>query len=97
VNESVGFDAGKQIKGRKRFLMVETLGLVMRVFATAASTPEREGAQTLLARVKALETRSKLKPNQIAYYRKLRSIMMCRYACEQLPQQRAKERFTKSV
>jgi putative transposase len=58
VNEAVGFDAGKQIKGRKHFLAVETLGLVMRAFVTAASTPEREGAKTLLARVKALEPRS---------------------------------------
>jgi transposase len=39
VNEAVGYDAGKQIKGRKRFLAVETLGLVMMVFVTAASTP----------------------------------------------------------
>jgi transposase len=58
VNEAVGYDAGKQIKGRKRFLAVETLGLVMMVFVTAASTQEREGAKTLLKQLKALSPRS---------------------------------------
>ena len=58
VNEAVGYDAGKQLKGRKRFLAVETLGLVMAVFVTAASTPERDGAKTLLSRVKALAPQS---------------------------------------
>lgn len=50
----VGFDAGKRIKGRKRFLLVDTLGLVMGARVTPASTPEREGAQQLLGRVLGL-------------------------------------------
>jgi len=29
ISKSVGFDAGKKIKGRKRFLTVDTLGLVL--------------------------------------------------------------------
>jgi len=37
VEDGVGYDAGKQIKGRKRFLSVDTLGLVLRVLVTAAS------------------------------------------------------------
>ena len=48
VSQSVGYDAGKQIKGRKRFLTVDTLGLVLRVLVTAASVPEREGAKQVL-------------------------------------------------
>lgn len=44
----VGLDAGKRIKGRKRFLLVDTLGLVLGAAVTPASTPEREGAQLLL-------------------------------------------------
>jgi len=40
---SGGYDAGKQIKGRKRFLTVDTLGLILRVYVMAASG-EREGA-----------------------------------------------------
>jgi len=44
VEDGVSYDAGKQIKGRKRFLSVDTLGLVLRVLVTAASVGEREGA-----------------------------------------------------
>lgn len=57
VHEAVGFDAGKQIKGRKRFAVVDTLGLLMRVWVTSAKTPEREGAKTVLKRVRALGER----------------------------------------
>ena len=45
VNQGVGYDAGKQIQGRKRFLSVDTLGLVLRVFVTAANVTEREGGK----------------------------------------------------
>lgn len=48
---AVGFDAAKGIKGRKRHLLVDTLGLVLGVRVTPASTPERTGAQDLLAGV----------------------------------------------
>jgi putative transposase len=47
---SVGYDAAKNIKGRKRHLLVDTLGLVLGVLVTAANVPEREGGQTLLGR-----------------------------------------------
>ena len=47
---AVGYDAGKRIKGRKRHLLVDTLGLVLGAVVTAANVPEREGAQTLLGR-----------------------------------------------
>ena len=46
----VGYDAAKRIKGRKRHLLVDTLGLVLGVAVTPASTPEREGAQAVLER-----------------------------------------------
>lgn len=48
---TVGYDAGKKISGRKRHLLVDTLGLVLGVAVTAASVPDRAGAQTLLGRV----------------------------------------------
>jgi putative transposase len=51
VNQSVGYDAGKKLKGRKRFTLVDTLGLLMMVRVVAASTPEREGAKQLLNQV----------------------------------------------
>ncbi len=44
----VGYDAGKKTKGRKRFLLVDTLGLVLGAAVAPASTPERAGAQALL-------------------------------------------------
>lgn len=51
VSQSVGYDAGKRIKGRKRFMTVDTLGLVLRVLVTAASVGEREGGKQVLKRV----------------------------------------------
>jgi IS5 family transposase len=44
----VGFDGGKKVNGRKRHILVDTLGLVLMVVVTAASCPEREGARKLL-------------------------------------------------
>lgn len=52
VHEAVGYDAGKQIKGRKRFTMVDTLGLLLGARVMAASVGEREGGKQLLQRVK---------------------------------------------
>ena len=49
----VGYDAAKRIKGRKRHLLVDTLGLVLGVAVTPASTTERDGAQAVLGRVVA--------------------------------------------
>jgi len=48
---AVGYDAGKRIKGRKRHLLVDNLGLLLGVAVTPASTTERAGAQILLGRV----------------------------------------------
>ncbi len=50
---AVGYDAGKRIKGRKRHLLVDSLGLILGIFVTPASTPERDGAQGLLERTLA--------------------------------------------
>ena len=54
VSQSVGYDAGKKIKGRKRFMTVDTLGLVLRVLVTAADVGERDGGKRVLKRVKQL-------------------------------------------
>jgi len=54
VAEAVGYDAAKQIKGRKRHLTVDTLGLVLRVFVSAANVGERKGAKRVLKRVKRM-------------------------------------------
>ncbi|CDN17040.1 hypothetical protein RintRC_5674 [Richelia intracellularis] len=41
----VAFDPGKQIHGRKGFITVDLLGLVLRVLVTCASVPEPTGAK----------------------------------------------------
>jgi len=46
-----GYDAGKKISGRKRHLLVDTLGLVLLVWVSAANVQDRDGARTLLARL----------------------------------------------
>ena len=43
-----GYDGAKKIKGRKRFILVDTLGLLVVVLVTAASVPERVGGEQLL-------------------------------------------------
>ena len=52
TDHAVGFDGGKQIKGRKRHLLVDTFGLVIMVVVTAANVSDPAGAQTLFARLK---------------------------------------------
>lgn len=54
ITQDVGYDAGKKIKGRKRFLTVDTLGLVLRVWVTAASVDERNGGKQVLQKVKQM-------------------------------------------
>jgi hypothetical protein len=44
----VGFDGGKQGKGRKRPLLVDTLGLRIAVVVSAAHTDERLGLRLLV-------------------------------------------------
>ena len=46
-----GYDAGKQINGRKRHILVDTQGLLLAVIVTVASIQDREGARLLLARL----------------------------------------------
>jgi putative transposase len=48
---AVGDDAAQKTKGRKRHLLVDTLGLLLGLWITPASTPERAGAQGLLKQV----------------------------------------------
>jgi transposase len=46
---SRGYDAGKKINGRKRHVVVDSLGLLLAVIVTAASVQDRDGAFRLLA------------------------------------------------
>ncbi len=51
VVEARGYDGGKKINGRKRHLLVDTLGLVMAVLVTTAAVQDRDGARLLLRRL----------------------------------------------
>ena len=44
-----GYDAGKKVKGRKRHLVVDTLGLLLAVSVTAASVQDRDAAPAAVA------------------------------------------------
>jgi putative transposase len=44
-----GFDAGKKVKGRKRNLVVDTMGLVIALTVTAASVQDRDSAAAVVA------------------------------------------------
>jgi putative transposase len=46
--EEVGFDGGKHVKGRKRHVLVDTLGLIIAVVVTPADTDDRLGLVALL-------------------------------------------------
>lgn len=49
--EARGYDAGKKVKGRKRHVLVDTLGLVLAVVVTAASVSDQAGAREVLGRL----------------------------------------------
>lgn len=46
-----GYDAGKKVKGRKRHILVDTLGLLLTVVVHTASIQDRDGAKLVLERV----------------------------------------------
>jgi putative transposase len=46
--EERGFDAGKKVSGRKRHIVVDTLGLLLIVIVTSANVQDRDGAKIIL-------------------------------------------------
>lgn len=48
----IGFDNGKKTKGRKRFILVDTQGLLLAVWICAANISEKKGAMQLLRYIK---------------------------------------------
>jgi|tagenome__1003787_1003787.scaffolds.fasta_scaffold20309690_1 transposase len=46
--ETRGYDAGKKVNGRKRFIATDTLGLLLVVLVLPASVQDRDGAKQLL-------------------------------------------------
>ena len=52
-----GYDAGKKIKGRKRHLLVDTLGLILVVVVHSAGIQDRDGAKTVFEKARHKCTR----------------------------------------
>jgi putative transposase len=46
-----GYDAGKKVKGRKRHIVVDTLGHLLEVVVHAANIQDRDGAKLVLAKL----------------------------------------------
>jgi putative transposase len=44
-----GYDAGKKVNGRKRHILVDTIGLLLMVMVLPANLQDRDGARALLA------------------------------------------------
>jgi len=49
---SRGFDAGKKVNGRKRHIVVDTMGLLLAVIITSAAVQDRHGARRVLDRLR---------------------------------------------
>ena len=47
-----GYDAGKKVKGRKRHILVDTMGLLLIVIVHAANIQDRDGAKLVLTKAK---------------------------------------------
>jgi transposase len=52
VGGTKGFDGGKKVKGRKRHILTDTLGLLIAVAVTAANVNDGVGGQQLLKNIK---------------------------------------------
>jgi putative transposase len=46
-----GYDGGKKVKGRKRHIVVDTLGLLLAVVVTGAQVDDARGAEQVLSRI----------------------------------------------
>ncbi len=50
--ETKGYDAGKKVKGRKRHILVDTLGLLLKAKVLTADVQDRDAARLLLIEIK---------------------------------------------
>ena len=48
-SDARGYDAGKKINGRKRHILVDTMGLILAVMVLPANIQDRDGAKQLLS------------------------------------------------
>lgn len=52
-SESKGFDAGKKVKGIKRHIITDTMGLILAVVIQSASVQDRDGAMPVVSKMAA--------------------------------------------
>lgn len=64
-----GYDAGKKVTGRKRHLIVDTMGLILAVVVHTAGLQDYEGARLVLMRMKEKFSRLKVIWGDSAYGR----------------------------
>lgn len=55
-----GYDAGKKVNGRKRHILVDTMGLLLMVVVHIASVQDRDGAMIVLQKAKQSFSRLQL-------------------------------------
>ena len=55
-----GYDGGKRITGRKRHILVDTMGLLLVVLVTSAALHDRDGARLLLQRGRGVSQKLRL-------------------------------------
>jgi putative transposase len=79
-----GYDAGKRVKGRKRHIVVDTLGLLLLVMVTSASMQDRDGGAQLgdevqqhFARIKKIWADSSYRGELVEYVQ-----LWCRFVLE---------------
>ena len=61
VSDERGYDAGKKINGRKRHILVDTIGLLLLVMVLPANIQDRDGAKQLLTAFFNQKTRRRVK------------------------------------
>ena len=66
-----GYDAAKKVKGRKRHILVDTMGLLLIVLVHVANIQDRDGAKLLLVKAKKRFSRLRLIWADAAYSGKL--------------------------
>jgi putative transposase len=47
-----GYDAGKKVKGRKRHILVDTMGLLLIIVVHTSNIQDRDGARQVLGKVR---------------------------------------------
>ncbi len=60
VHEENGYDGGKKVNGRKRHILVDTMGLLIVVLVTTANRSDKKGLEQMLKAIKSTMPRLKV-------------------------------------